>query len=76
MSLKKDRITGQDLAPLFKSRGWKRDIPNNWFHKEDKFFFISGNLLVFGFETKVNIKTYHHLKIAAVDTYQAERTAE
>lgn len=63
MSLLKDRESGQYLAPFFELRGWKRDIPNGWFHKEDKYFFISGNKLVFGFNTSVNIKTYHHLNI-------------
>lgn len=63
MSLNTDRETGRKLAPFFKARGWERDIPNNWFHKEGKYFFISGKILVFGFETKVNIKTFHHLKI-------------
>ena len=61
--LEKDRETGQKLATFFESRGWTRDMPNSWFHNGNMYFFITDDLLVFGFNSEIQVKTVHHLRI-------------
>jgi hypothetical protein len=44
-----ERKQGISLAPAFAAKGWRRDVSNNTFIKEDKEAFFSNGYLVFCF---------------------------
>lgn len=65
--LHQQRLAGQQLAPAFKAKGWRRDIYNNEFIKGDKAAYFSGEYLIFHFHaiqwSGNYCNSFHRLKI-------------
>jgi hypothetical protein len=68
-----ERETGKHIAPVLALKGWRRDIANNSFYKNDKAAYFANGFLIICFSSPQLIgkysKSFHRVKLIGSNSH-------